>query len=215
VNLLNYGRTAVLVELDSADDAAALHARLAGPRAGAAVDVLVEGLVETMPGLRTVLIRFDPTLTDRTRLGQRLAEVWSGLTASGDVADRTGDEVCLRLDYSGPDLDHVAQHTGLTPVDVIAAHQARLYRIVLIGMAPGFYFLAGGDPRLRVPRRSSPRVDVPKGAVGLAGELTGIYPRTGPGGWQLIGRAVDNLWHQTRLPAALLAPGTSIRFVAA
>jgi KipI family sensor histidine kinase inhibitor len=215
VNLLNYGRTAVLVELDSPDDAAALHARLAALPADAAVEGAVEGLVETMPGLRTVLIRFDPTLTDRTRLGQRLAEVWSRPAANADPAEGSGDEVCLRLDYSGPDLDHVAQHTGLTPADVIAAHQARLYRIVLIGMAPGFYFLAGGDPRLRVPRRSSPRVDVPKGAVGLAGELTGIYPRTGPGGWQLIGRAVDNLWHQTRLPAALLAPGTSIRFVAA
>lgn len=215
MNLLNYGRTAVLVELDSPDDAAALHARLAALPADAAVEGAVEGLVETMPGLRTVLIRFDPTLTDRTRLGQRLAEVWSRPAANADPAEGSGDEVCLRLDYSGPDLDHVAQHTGLTPADVIAAHQARLYRIVLIGMAPGFYFLAGGDPRLRVPRRSSPRVDVPKGAVGLAGELTGIYPRTGPGGWQLIGRAVDNLWHQTRLPAALLAPGTSIRFVAA
>jgi KipI family sensor histidine kinase inhibitor len=211
VNVHDYGRTAVLVELDSADEAAALHARLARAPAGATV----HGLVETMPGLRTVLIRFDPALTDRTRVGQQLAEVWTGPAANGHATDRPGDEVCLRVQYSGPDLDAVAQHTGLTPADVVAAHQGRRYRIVLIGMAPGFYFLAGGDPQLRVPRRSSPRVDVPKGAVGLAGEFTGIYPRTGPGGWQLIGRAVDDLWHPTRLPAALLSPGTAIRFVAA
>lgn len=207
MNLLTYGRTAVLVELGSADDAASLHARLAGAP--------IPGLVETMPGLRTVLIRFDPALTDRTRLEQRLAEVWNGPAVNGGPARGPGAEVCLRVDYCGPDLDDVAGHTGLTPADVIALHQARRYRVVLIGMAPGFYFLAGGDPRLRVPRRSSPRLDVPKGAVGLAGEMTGIYPRAGPGGWQLIGRAVDDLWHPTRLPAALLAPGTPIRFVAA
>jgi KipI family sensor histidine kinase inhibitor len=211
VNVRNYGRTAVLVELDSVDEAAELHARLTGPSVGAKV----HGLVETMPGLRTVLIRFDPAATDRTRLVHQLAEVWNRPTAGGNTTNEPGDEVCLRLDYSGPDLDDVAQHTGLTPAGIIAAHQARHYRIVLIGMAPGFYFLAGGDPKLRVPRRSSPRVDVPKGAVGLAGELTGIYPRPGPGGWQLIGRAIDDLWHPTRLPAALLSPGTSIRFAAA
>jgi len=210
VNVRAYGRTAVLVELDSVDDAAALHARLTAP--GGAT---VHGLVETMPGLRTVLIRFDPALTDRTRLGQRLAEVWSATVANNAQADSTADAVCLRVDYTGPDLDDVARHTGLTPAEVVAAHLARHYRIVLIGLAPGFYFLAGGDPRLRVPRRSSPRVDVPKGAVGLAGELTGIYPRTGPGGWQLIGRVIEELWHPTRLPAALLTPGTTIRFTAA
>jgi KipI family sensor histidine kinase inhibitor len=210
VNVRSYGRTAVLVELDSVDEAAALHARLTAP-----TGATVHGLVETMPGLRTVLIRFDPALTDRTRLGQRLAEVWSEPAVTSEVADRTDETVCLRVDYTGPDLDDVARHTGLTPAEVVAIHQARHYRIVLIGLAPGFYFLAGGDPRLRVPRRSSPRVDVPKGAVGLAGELTGIYPRTGPGGWQLIGRVVEELWHPTRLPAALLTPGTSIRFTAA
>ena len=207
MNVLTYGRSAVLVELDSADEAAALHARLA--------DGALAGLVETMPGLHTVLIRFDPAVTDSKRLALRLAEVWTGSDPTSDTADRAGDEVCLRVDYSGPDLVDVAAHTGMSTSEVIATHQARRYRIVLIGMAPGFYFIAGGDPRLRVPRRPSPRVEVPRGALGLAGEFTGIYPRSGPGGWQLIGRAVDELWHPTRLPAALLSPGTSIRFAAA
>jgi KipI family sensor histidine kinase inhibitor len=204
---MHYGRTAVLVELDSAEEAADLHARLAAQP--------VDGLVETMPGLHTVLIRFDPAATDPVRLAHRLAEIWAVPASDGDAADRPGDELGVRVDYAGPDLDEVAQRTGMSTDEVVAAHQGRRYRIVLVGMAPGFYFLAGGDPRLRVPRRSSPRVDVPKGAVGLAGEFTGIYPRTGPGGWQLIGRAVDELWHPTRLPAALLSPGTAIRFVAA
>lgn len=201
--MLTYGRSAVLIEVDTADEAAALHTRLAARP--------VDGTIEIMPGLHTVLIRFDPALTDATRLALQLATV---SIDTGSLVER-GDDVWLRVDYAGPDLDEVAAHTGLSTSEVVAAHQARTYRIVLIGMAPGFYFLAGGDPRLRVPRRFSPRVEVPKGAVGLAGEFTGIYPRSGPGGWQLIGRTVDELWHSSRLPAAKLSLGTAIRFAAA
>jgi KipI family sensor histidine kinase inhibitor len=215
MRVLNYGRSAVLVEFDSADEAAALHSRLEAQPSQGKVDSVVEGLVEAVPGLHTVLIRFDPTVTDPARLAQRLAQLWPGPASGVDAAHGQLDEVRVRVDYAGPDLDDVAQHTGMSTADVIARHQLRRYRIVLIGMAPGFYFLAGGDPNLRVPRRSSPRLDVLKGAVGLAGEFTGIYPRTGPGGWQLIGRVVDDLWHPTRLPAALLSPGSSIRFTAA
>jgi KipI family sensor histidine kinase inhibitor len=215
MRVLNYGRSAVLIELDSADEAAALHSRLEAQPSHGTVANVVEGLVETVPGLHTVLIRFDPAKTDPARLAQRLAQLWPGPISSGDLVGGRVDEVRVRVDYAGSDLDDVAQFTGMSTADVIARHQLRRYRIVLIGMAPGFYFLAGGDPKLRVPRRSSPRLDVPKGAVGLAGEFTGIYPRTGPGGWQLIGRVVDELWHPTRLPAALLSPGTAIYFTAA
>ena len=119
------------------------------------------------------------------------------------------------VDYAGADLSEVAARTGLTPDEVIAAHQAPTYRVVLIGMAPGFYYLAGGDPRLQVPRRRTPRTDVPKGSVGLAGELTGIYPRLGPGGWQLIGTTSAELWHPAKLPATMLSPGATVRFEAA
>ena len=78
----------------------------------------------------------------------------------------------------------------------------------------GFAYLAGGDPRLDVPRRSEPRTKVPVGAVGLAGAFSGIYPRASPGGWQLIGSTDETLWDEQRDPPALLRPGWSVRFEA-
>lgn len=208
-----YGRSAVLVELDDNDEAVALHSWLTAGAPGTAVP---DGVIEVMPGLRTVLIRVNAHVIDHSRLSRWLADAWAEHDPQQDQADRGGgEEVLVRVDYAGPDLDEVAQRTHLSVEDVIAAHVGRRYRVVLIGMAPGFYFLSGGDPRLQVPRRSSPRTNVLKGSVGLAGQLTGIYPRPGPGGWQLIGRAVDDLWHPTRLPAALLSLGTSVRFAAA
>jgi KipI family sensor histidine kinase inhibitor len=80
------------------------------------------------------------------------------------------------------------------------------------GFAPGFGYLVGGDPRLHVSRRSSARTAVPAGAVGLAGEYTGVYPRESPGGWQLIGTTEAPMWDLHRDPPALLRPGARVRF---
>lgn len=80
------------------------------------------------------------------------------------------------------------------------------------GFAPGFGYMVGGDPRLRVPRRDEARVRVPAGAVALAGEFTGVYPRASPGGWQLLGRTDAVIWDVDRDPPGLLRPGVRVRF---
>ncbi|WP_377323398.1 allophanate hydrolase subunit 1 [Pimelobacter simplex] len=116
--------------------------------------------------------------------------------------------------YDGPDLAEVAGQTGLSEAEVVAAHTATPWRVAFGGFAPGFAYLVGGDPRLRVPRRAEPRTTVPAGSVGLAGEFSGVYPRASPGGWQLIGRTDVVLWDLDREPPALLAAGATVRFVA-
>ena len=109
--------------------------------------------------------------------------------------------------YDGPDLDEVARLTGLTHAEVVAAHTGTPWRVAFGGFAPGFAYLVGGDPRLHVPRRDRPRPSVPAGSVGLAGEFSGVYPRSSPGGWQLLGTTDAVLWDADRDPPALLAPG--------
>ena len=96
---------------------------------------------------------------------------------------------------------------------MIAAHTASPWRVAFGGFAPGFAYLTGGDPRLQAPRRAEPRPSVPAGSVGLAGEYSGIYPRSSPGGWQLIGRTAAALWDAGRQPPALLSPGRWVQFV--
>ena len=116
-------------------------------------------------------------------------------------------EVEIPVRYDGPDLDDVAGLTGLSRAEVVAAHTGTPWRVAFGGFAPGFAYLVGGDPRLRVPRRDRPRPRCPPGAVGLAGEFSGVYPRSSPGGWQLIGTTDAVLWDVDRDPPALLAPG--------
>jgi KipI family sensor histidine kinase inhibitor len=118
----------------------------------------------------------------------------------------------IAVTYDGADLAEVARLTGLDEDGVVAAHTGTPWRIAFGGFAPGFMYLTGGDPRLQVPRRDEPRTTVPAGAVGLAGEYSGVYPRPSPGGWQLIGRTDTVLWDAERDPPALLTPGGIVTF---
>ncbi len=108
----------------------------------------------------------------------------------------------------------MAARTGLTEAEVVAAHTGQTWTVAFCGFAPGFGYLVGVDDRLRVPRRAQPRTSVPAGAVGLADAFAGIYPRSGPGGWQLLGRTEAVLWDLDRDPPALLRPGVRVRFAA-
>uniref|UniRef100_UPI00293EDCBB 5-oxoprolinase subunit B family protein n=1 Tax=Clavibacter sp. MX14-G9D TaxID=3064656 RepID=UPI00293EDCBB len=124
---------------------------------------------------------------------------------------RGGDPVEIDVVYDGEDLADVAALLGVDAREVVARHTSGIWTVAFGGFAPGFGYLAG-VPGLEVPRRSSPRPRVPAGAVALAGEFSGIYPRVSPGGWQLIGTTRAVLWDPEREPAALLVPGSAVRF---
>lgn len=166
------------------------------------------GVVELVPAARTVLIRFDPARTS----APALEEAITGLDAT-DSATGSGRTVTIDVRYDGEDLAEVADLLGVSPAEVVARHQRARWEVAFSGFAPGFGYLAGDDPLFDVPRRSSPRTRVPVGAVGLAGEFTGVYPRASPGGWQLIGHTDAILWDLDRQPPALFVPGTIVRFV--
>ena len=200
MRVLRAGTCAVLVELDDLDHVIGLHAALRRtPPAGT---------VDLVPAARTVLVVFDGSATTADRVA---AEI-QGRDVD-PVTEQGGTLVEVPVVYDGEDLHEVAELTGLSERDVVTRHLQRDYRVAFCGFAPGFAYIAGGDPALRVPRRSSPRTRVPAGSVGLADEFTGVYPREMPGGWQLVGRTDVVLWSLDREPPALLPPGTRVRFV--
>ncbi|MBD8499483.1 5-oxoprolinase subunit PxpB [Paenibacillus sp. CAU 1523] len=112
----------------------------------------------------------------------------------------------------GPDLLEVAEHTGLSPQEVIALHCGQSYLVYMVGFAPGFPYLGGMDERIAVPRRSSPRTAITPGSVGIGGSQTGIYPLATPGGWQLIGRTPRQLFRPHHVDPSLLKMGDIVRF---
>lgn len=168
------------------------------------------GVTEVVSGARSLLFRFDATTTDAGRLGTALAAVVPASPAL-DAADVEPVEIATT--YDGEDLAVVAAHAGMSVPDLVAWHTGQVWTSAFGGFAPGFSYLTGTSPSLDVPRRVSARTAVPSGAVALAGEFSAVYPRTSPGGWQLIGRTDAAMWSLDRDPPALAPPGTRIRFV--
>ncbi|MFE3557904.1 allophanate hydrolase subunit 1 [Streptomyces sp. NPDC059193] len=197
------GAEALLIEAGSAAEVAALHAELLRRR-----DAGELGPVrDLVPAARTVLL---DGVRDPAGLGARIAR-WQvpPLTRS------QGPLVTVPVRYDGPDLAEVAGVWGVAPQEVAGIVGGTEFRVAFCGFAPGFGYLTGLPDRFHLPRRATPRSSVPAGSLALAGEYAGVYPRSSPGGWQLVGSTDVTLWDPEREPAALFAPGVRVRFTEA
>ena len=193
------GEHGLLIDLPDVDEVHRLRANLLASRR--------VGVVEVVPGLRSLLVVVDPSRTS-------VAELTSFLEDLPDTAVTTAPSriVDVPVTYDGSDLEEVAKLTRLRVDEVIARHQASTYTVAFLGFSAGFAYLLGLDPSLYVPRRVTPRASVAAGSVAIAGELAGVYPRATPGGWRLLGRTDLSVWDLSRDPPALFVPGDHVRF---
>lgn len=121
--------------------------------------------------------------------------------------------VCYDKDF-GLDLEYISKANNLTIEDIIELHTAPLYQIYFIGFLPGFLYLGGLDNSLHISRKKSPRKSVEKGAVGIGENQTGIYPKSSPGGWQILGKTPIDLFNKNEDPPTKFSAGDKIKFVA-
>jgi KipI family sensor histidine kinase inhibitor len=206
--LLTCGEHAVLVEVGGLDDVLAFaHALREAVAAGTPG---YSDVVDIVAAAATVLVIVD----DEAPIGP-VRQALATLPVVTPRSDRPDTERVIEIpvQYDGPDLAEVASLTGLSVPEVIAAHTGTEWLVAFGGFAPGFAYLSWGDPRLAVPRRHEPRTSVPAGSVGLADEFTAVYPRSSPGGWQLIGHTDAVVFDIAREPPALLQSGVAVRFV--
>ena len=193
------GDHALLCEVADLDAAHRLRAAIA--------EAAYPGVIDVVPGWRTVLVVTQPGSVDLAALARHLSDLALPAVDAYEVTTHV-----VPVHYDGPDLPVVAEHSGLSVEEVVRRHAAVTYTVAFLGFQPGFPYLAGLDVSIATPRKDSPRTAVPTGAVGIAGDVTGIYPRSSPGGWQLIGHTDVTLFDVTATPAALLAPGDLVQF---
>ena len=204
------GDSAVIVEFEPRIDPA-INAR-AIALADAIEAARVPGVRDVVPTYRSVAVHFNPLHTDGDALHARLER--EAARPSPSLAAALAPvriPVCSDGEF-GPDLEAVAAFARMDPAAVIAAHTATTYRVFMLGFVPGFAYLGTVDARLAMPRRSTPRVRVPAGSVGIAGVQTGIYPTETPGGWQLIGRTPVRPFDPDRAEPFLMKAGDAVRF---
>ncbi|AWB82189.1 allophanate hydrolase [Corynebacterium yudongzhengii] len=199
-NLKRVGSRAVMVDLPDLSTVMNYHAAL--------TTAPLDGQVDAIAAARTVLVTFDSP-----RSAARGAQALE--TFSPDATEKTTPrEITIDVVYDGEDLEEVAEHLNMTVDELIEWHTSIEFTGAFGGFAPGFTYCVAADEHNAkdVPRRSSPRTAVRAGAVGLAGEFSAVYPRTSPGGWQLIGTTATPMWDAENTPPAAIAPGDIVRY---
>lgn len=192
------GTRAVLAELSGLQDVLALQALL--------LEAPLPGQLDVLAAAETVMIKAESPSAAR-RMAALLLDMDLAAPAHAD-----GSLVVIDTVYDGDDLAEVAALTGLGTDGVIAAHSGQVWTVAFGGFAPGFGYMVGENQVLEVPRRNSPRTAVPAGSVALAGNYSAVYPRSSPGGWQLIGRTGASMWDLSRPQPALARPGDRVQF---
>jgi inhibitor of KinA len=185
------------------------------------------GVIELAPAYTTVALFYDPARAVEAGAPrenvldwyeQKIRAALASVAAVGDPgrtrlnAARTLEVPVCYEDEFAPDLAGVAEHTGLSPQQIVELHCGTEYRVHCVGFTAAFPFLGGLPARLATPRRSTPRKEIAAGSVGIGGRQTGIYPVKSPGGWNIIGRTPLRLFDPQKNPPSLLRAGDRVRF---
>ncbi|MBS5153110.1 5-oxoprolinase subunit PxpB [Veillonella parvula] len=174
----------------------------------------LDGIIELVPTYCALLVQYDAMVYSYSDICRILEP-----TLQESVTDSANELVTIieiPTVYGGefgPDLGFVASHNHLSEAEVVSIHSGTDYLVYMLGFIPGFTYLGGVDPRIATPRLSSPRILIPAGSVGIAGEQTGTYPSDSPGGWQIIGRTPVTMYDMSKEQAALLQAGDYVRYV--
>lgn len=209
--LLPSGDSAITVEFSRTIDDAANERVLALDRLLALEPV--EGVIETVPTYRSLLVHYDPCRVGSAALGAKLLALAGRPMPAAARKRRWRVPVCYGGEH-GIDLEEVARTLHTTPDDVVARHVAGDYRVAMIGFTPGWSYLSGLDKFLHLPRRKDPRLVTPAGTISIGGVQTGIQCLAGPSGWHLLGRTAVRTYQLHRNPTFLTEPGDRVTFFA-
>ena len=206
-----FGDSALIVELGEVfDDSVAAWARALAK---------FWDLGPAVPAYASLVAAFDPDEVDAEIAERKLRDLLSrGPMYVHEVGPAAPDAISARVveiptRYDGPDLDDVAERSGMSRDELIRLHSEREYTAVFLGFLPGWAYCARLDPRIIATRLPSPRPRVPAGSVGVVDGQTGVYPYVSPGGWRLIGSTDAVMFDPRREPASLLHAGDRVRFV--
>ncbi|GMB90051.1 5-oxoprolinase subunit PxpB [Helicobacter ailurogastricus] len=170
----------------------------------------LKGLVEIVPAYASLLVIYDPFIQTHAHLIELVKNLNLDLpTEQEQEAYLVEIPACYEL---GLDLESVAEQTGLSPAQVIEKHSGRDYLVYCLGFLPGFVYLGGLDPALRLPRLAIPRLEVAAGSIGIANEQTGIYPIDSPAGWHILAQTPASLYVPTQEPPVCVRAGDYIRY---
>lgn len=170
---------------------------------------------EIVTGITSLALFYDPRTASSDYLVKKIMDVWSW-SQQVELKDlHRPRKFIIPVAYGnpfGPDLASIASWAGLKEEEVISLHVSRSYVCYTLGFMPGFIYLGEVDPKIAAPRLETPRTKIPRGSVGIAGTMTGIYGLDSPGGWRLIGRTPLTMFDHKKNPPIPIVQGDIVFF---
>lgn len=168
-------------------------------------------VAEAVPGMNNLMLTFHQPPQELEALYEALRREWQ----RGEAQTLQGRVIELPVYYGGeygPHMTDVADHTGLSVAEIVRRHAEPLYPIYALGSHPGYCYLGGMDPSIATPRRQTPVMSIPGGAVSIGGVQTGVSASAGPSGWNTIGHTEYVFFDAKASPPVMLRPGDSLQF---
>jgi inhibitor of KinA len=207
--VLAAGDTALVVEFGDCIDRRLSTAVLALARALEAERI--EGIVETVPTFRSLMIHYDPLAIPAASLVARIDAQMQKLEAAEVAGHLWHLPVCYDSRFA-IDLDEVASRAALSRQQVVERHSGPTYHVYMLGFLPGQAYMGDVPAELALDRRATPRPRVPAGSVAIASTMSCVFPLETPCGWHVVGRCPIPLWDHARAKA-LVAPADKVAFV--
>ncbi len=174
---------------------------------------LPEKVLETVPAYCSLTVFFDTKKIKYSSMVKRVKELYKTLKEKKKIHSNLWKiPVCYDTEF-GIDLEKLCKTNKLSQEKFIELHSKPIYDVYFIGFLPGFLYLGGLPDNLQYPRKSKPRTKIEKGAVGIAGDQTGIYPRESPGGWNIIGNSPINFFDVEKDPPCFAKSGDKVQFI--
>ena len=205
-----FGRSAILVEWPANISQDIIQDIISFERQVKEIDSILDIII----AYNSLLIRYQNPIVDQELTIRQLKNKY---TASSYLIkqDQFLWEIPVCYDASfGIDLEEIANKKKCSVADIVRLHTETDYLVYFIGFQPGFLYLGGLNQNLHVPRKSTPRVRVDKGSVGIGGAQTGVYPQSSSGGWNIIGKSPLNFFNMKATNPCFAKPGDRIQFVA-
>ncbi|MDF2181989.1 5-oxoprolinase subunit PxpB [Neptuniibacter sp. CAU 1671] len=174
---------------------------------------LGSSVIDLIPAYNSLLITYDLMQLDDPTIRQQIAAILDQYIP--DTDQETGRRIKIPVCYEpefAPDLAVISSQLSLPVADIIELHCTAEYEVQAVGFAPGFAYMGTLSERLLLPRKATPRVEVPAGSVAIAERQTAVYPQASPGGWWLIGRSPVTLFDAQSEPPGLLQVGDRVSF---
>ena len=172
----------------------------------------IYGINNLTPSYNKLIISFDLNILNFTELKKKIEDIKVSESEFKQNQKIVKIPTCCDDEFA-LDIERLSLKLNLTKKEILEKYFNKEYFCYMTGFIAGMPFLGDIDKKIRFQRLETPRVKVPKGAVGITEQFTNIYTFESPGGWNILGRTPIKIFDQvSEKQPTLINPGDKVLF---